>query len=157
MINYIVISILLITCIILLVILVPKFIKSNKLAKEWRSKIQNALKSGNAVLFTTASKLSLNGKDISEFTSVVTSNETAIILEPGSYDTLGSYPQFGSNGKLIKTFDDLKLTFTAKSGQEYEMGIYHFAPTLMAVSASFRLISQPEGEREEIALACIIL
>jgi hypothetical protein len=157
MMNFIAIGVLLFFSVILFVIVVPKYLKGARLAKEWRKKIQNALLNGEAVLFTTASKLSLNGEDMAAYQSVVTSNEKAVILKPGKYETTGSYPQFGSNGKLIRTIDDLKLSFTAKAGREYEMGIYHYDHELAAMAVAFTMINQGEGEPETIALACVYL
>jgi hypothetical protein len=147
-----------------LLFLYIKYHKNRRLAKEFQEKLKNALKSGKAFLSTNATNFTINGKDLSNFTTITTKipmqskyTETSIILKPGTYDTVGTYPQISRNRKLINVFENVSLKLTLLSKKEYELSIYEYNHEIMNMSVSHKFLCPPQGSKEAIVLVCLDL
>lgn len=124
-------------------------------ARKARAEIAAAKASGKCVLYCAASRLTLNGEESEDRPQVAANKERGLIMDPGHYDSVGTFAIRDDDGKLIATFTDAELSFTLKAGREYELGVFLFDPEILGLAVSHRQLGPSGSGQGILALACV--
>jgi hypothetical protein len=135
--------------------ILARYAKLFKMASQWRRKSKEALKAGKSVLFSSAIKLTLNGKAPEDYVSVQAISETGIILDPGTYSSVGTYQQINRDRKVEKTYEDVRLKFDLAPGKEHELGIFVYGEEVETMGVAFHYLTSPGDPKEVLVLACL--
>lgn len=124
------------------------------------AEIMTAKETGKSVLYFRAEKLTLNGRDVSESPMIGLKLEKWIALNPGPYDSSGTFNIRDEEGNHIDTFTDAELSFTLKPGKEYLLGVFEFDPEIPSTSESFSMLVPHEtysfqGPSKNYAVVCV--
>jgi hypothetical protein len=125
------------------------------IARKTRAEIAEAKASGKSVLYFTATQLTLNGVDKSDLPQVKANRDCGVLIGPGPYDAVGTFTIHDDEGKLIATFTDATLSFTLKSGKDYELGVFLFDPEILSSAVSHRQLGPSGSGQGILALACV--
>lgn len=125
-------------------------------ARKIKAEIAAAKASGKSVLYFKASELVLNGKDVSGFPQVKANKDRGVLVEPGRYDAVGTFSIRDDAGKPLATFTDAELSFSLKSGKDYELGVYLFYPEILSSEVSRRQPGPSVSGQGILALACVV-
>jgi hypothetical protein len=133
------------------------YFRAVKAARKARAEIKAGLGEGKCVLFFNATKLTLNGLDVSGMRLVGTRRERGVLLDPGRYDCVGTFSARDDDGKPIATFSGAALAFTLKPAKQYELGIYLFDTEIQGSAEAFLQLGPSGSGQGMLALACVIL
>ncbi|MDR2436637.1 MAG: hypothetical protein LBD17_00985 [Endomicrobium sp.] len=139
----------------MIAIIIYNLAKRSKKASQFRQLAKEAKQNGKVVLFSLAKELTLNNKPIEDFPGIDIGGEIGIIIEPGTYNSLGTYTEVDGRGKLLNTFKDKRLKFTLEPGLEYEIGLYILSEEVLSMSVSYNKL-EPQGKSDDVrVIACL--
>ncbi|MDR2349356.1 MAG: hypothetical protein LBF41_01855 [Deltaproteobacteria bacterium] len=141
-----------------------RYVRLRRKADSLRAKADAALLKGRSVVYTFARDLSFTrrGKtmviDFSERPKIDVHNEMPIILDPGTYQTVGTYPIVSSVLKIRDFVRDVPLEIRLSPGKEYELGIFAHHEEMMDMVVSHLVLDfpLPIKTNETLVLACML-
>ncbi|MDR2613495.1 MAG: hypothetical protein LBG06_12000 [Deltaproteobacteria bacterium] len=131
------------------------FSRSVKRARRARAEISAALGAGKCMLYFSATSLKLNGEAVPDSRRMTAGRQCGIVVEPGHYESVGTYVIRDDEGKLIATFTEAELGFTLKAGREYGLGVFLFDTEILSQAVSHRQLGPSGSGQGILALACV--
>ncbi|MDR3153933.1 MAG: hypothetical protein LBW85_06615 [Deltaproteobacteria bacterium] len=131
------------------------YARAVKRARKTKADIKAALAAGKSLLYSSAAELRLNGEGVEGRPGVSVRRERGLFLDPGPYESIGTYTIRDDEGKLIATFSDAELKFSLKGGKEYELGVFLFDAEILGHAVAHRQLGPSGSGQGILALACV--